>query len=413
MVDKTTVSNNYLSQIEKLSIHEGSYPLFSRISNSLNYFKSNGLPSKKTLNWSKTNPLSRFQTKQVSPNSNSDQLSGTKDDTNLNLIVNNGIANLKQSNLPDGITVTNIKREEVSEEIVKNFFSDEDIDSCESLNNISLSNLILVEVNQEKNLEEPIIIQHKTSISEDLIISPTICILAKKQSSAIFIESFSSKSNHLINSVIKFKLLSNSNIEHIIINKDLETHLSLTKAYVDTDAAFKSFVSSSNSSLIRNNIEVNLMAPGASTKVNGLFNLKDNQHCDNYSNIKHLSEHTISEQLYKGIMDDSSHGCFTGKILIEKQAQKCSANQLNKNILLSKKAHIDTSPQLEVYADDVKCAHGASIGQISEDQLFYLQARGIDEARANLILSEAFSQDAIDQIDSNSAKEILANNFMD
>ncbi len=413
MVNQTTLTNNYLNHIQTFSINEGTYPLKERINNSLHYFKSNGLPNKKTVNWSKTNPIASFQSKQVSQNSNYKQLPRTKDGTTLNLIINNGVANIKKSNLPSEVTVKNLGREEVPADIVELFFSDEDIDSCESLNNISLSNLIFIEINQETSLEAPILIQHETSISEDLISSPTICILGKKQSSAIFIELFSSKYNHLINSVIKFKLLSGSSIEHIIINKDLDTHLGLTKAIVDTNASFKSFVSSSSSNLIRNNIEVSLLDTGASTKVNGLFNIKDDQHCDNFSTIKHLSKHTTSEQLYKGIMDDNSHGCFTGKILIEKHAQKCSANQLNKNILLSKKAHIDTSPQLEVYADDVKCNHGASIGQISEDQLFYLQARGIDEERANEILSEAFSQDAFDKVDSTAAKNILTNTVMD
>ena len=111
--------------------------------------------------------------------------------------------------------------------------------------------------------------------------------------------------------------------------------------------------------------------------------------------IDHLVEHTDSCQLYKGILDDSSKGVFKGSIFVHKDAQLITSSQLNKNLLLSKKANIETMPQLEIYADDVKCSHGATIGQLSDEEAFYLQSRGISKDRAYKILSQAFSYDAI------------------
>jgi Fe-S cluster assembly protein SufD len=150
--------------------------------------------------------------------------------------------------------------------------------------------------------------------------------------------------------------------------------------------------------LVRNNVHPVLAGEGAECLINGLFVGNGRQHLDNYMLVEHASPHCNSRQFYNGILDDHSHGVFHGRIIVHKDAQKTDAKQTNRNLLLSDNAQIDTKPQLEIYADDVKCTHGATIGQIEEDALFYLRSRGIDEASARKLLLLAFANECLDRM---------------
>jgi Fe-S cluster assembly protein SufD len=150
--------------------------------------------------------------------------------------------------------------------------------------------------------------------------------------------------------------------------------------------------------LVRNNVHPVLAGEGAECLINGLFVGNGRQHLDNYMLVEHASPHCNSRQFYNGILDDHSHGVFHGRIIVHKDAQKTDAKQTNRNLLLSDDAQIDTKPQLEIYADDVKCTHGATIGQIEEEALFYLRSRGIDEASARKLLLLAFARECLDRM---------------
>jgi Fe-S cluster assembly protein SufD len=150
--------------------------------------------------------------------------------------------------------------------------------------------------------------------------------------------------------------------------------------------------------LVRNNVHPVLAGEGGECLINGLFVGGGTQHIDNYMLVEHASPHCGSRQFYNGILDDRAHGVFHGRIIVHKQAQKTDAKQTNRNLLLSNDAQIDTKPQLEIYADDVKCTHGATIGQIEEDALFYLRSRGIDEASARRLLLVAFATECLDRM---------------
>jgi Fe-S cluster assembly protein SufD len=139
----------------------------------------------------------------------------------------------------------------------------------------------------------------------------------------------------------------------------------------------------------------------------GLYLMNDNQHIDNHSVVDHAKPHCYSNELYKGILGGKSTGVFNGKIFVKQDAQKTNAFQSNKNILLSKDATMNTKPQLEIYADDVKCSHGATVGQLDEEPLFYLRARGISEEKAKGLLVMAFAQDILDHIKIEPLKEHL------
>ena len=150
--------------------------------------------------------------------------------------------------------------------------------------------------------------------------------------------------------------------------------------------------------LVRNNIHPVLAGEGGECLINGLFIGNGHQHMDNYMLVEHASPHCGSRQFYNGILDGHSHGVFHGRIIVHKDAQKTDAKQTNRNLLLSDDAQIDTKPQLEIYADDVKCTHGATIGQVEENALFYMRSRGIEETEARSLLLLAFANECLDRM---------------
>jgi Fe-S cluster assembly protein SufD len=162
-----------------------------------------------------------------------------------------------------------------------------------------------------------------------------------------------------------------------------------------------------NAALVRNNVHPVLGGEGAECLINGLFMASGSQHMDNYMLVEHASPHCNSRQFYNGILSGQGHGVFHGRIIVHKDAQKTDAKQTNRNLLLSDDAQIDTKPQLEIYADDVKCTHGATIGQVDETALFYLRSRGLDEASAKHLLLLAFANECLDRMSSEQVRKHL------
>jgi Fe-S cluster assembly protein SufD len=156
--------------------------------------------------------------------------------------------------------------------------------------------------------------------------------------------------------------------------------------------------------IVRNNVHPVLAGEGGECLINGLFVGTGRQHLDNYMLVEHASPHCASRQFYNGILDGAAHGVFHGRIIVHKDAQKTDAKQTNRNLLLSDTAQIDTKPQLEIYADDVKCTHGATIGQLEENALFYLRSRGIDEKSARRLLLMAFAGECLDRMQEGPAR---------
>jgi len=159
--------------------------------------------------------------------------------------------------------------------------------------------------------------------------------------------------------------------------------------------------------LVRNDVHVSLDGEGAECVLNGLYLGADKQHIDNSTEIEHAKPRARSLELYKGILGGASHGVFNGKIVVHKDAQKSDARQTNRNLLLSGDAAVNTKPQLEIYADDVKCSHGSSIGQLDPDALFYLRSRGLGPDEARSLLSFAFASDIVGRIKVNPLRERL------
>ena len=161
--------------------------------------------------------------------------------------------------------------------------------------------------------------------------------------------------------------------------------------------------------LVRNNVHPVLAGEGGECLINGLYIGTGRQHMDNYMLVEHAKPHCNSRQFYNGILDEQAHAVFHGRIIVHKDAQKTDAKQTNRNLLLSDDAQIDTKPQLEIYADDVKCTHGATIGQVEENALFYLRSRGLDEVAARRLLLYAFASECLDRMRAGPVRTYLEN----
>ena len=172
-------------------------------------------------------------------------------------------------------------------------------------------------------------------------------------------------------------------------------HVGALEARVSRNCSFTAHSVTLRGSLVRNDIHVVLDGEGSECVLNGLYLLDGKQHVDNHTEIEHAKPRATSQELYKGILSGAAHAVFNGKILVHKDAQKTDARQTNKNLLLSENAVVNTKPQLEIHADDVKCSHGSTIGQLDKDALFYLRSRGLDSAEAQSLLSYAFASDLV------------------
>ncbi len=175
-------------------------------------------------------------------------------------------------------------------------------------------------------------------------------------------------------------------------------HIGALDARLHSNCALTAHAITLSGSLVRNDVRVVLAGEGAECFLNGLYLIDGNQHVDNHTEIEHLKPRATSLELYKGILGGHARAVFNGKILVHKDAQKTNARQTNKNLLLSENAVVNTKPQLEIHADDVKCSHGSTIGQLDRDALFYLRSRGLDLTDAQSLLSYAFASDVVGRI---------------
>ena len=191
-----------------------------------------------------------------------------------------------------------------------------------------------------------------------------------------------------------------AHIEHLKLQQESTTasHIAEIRTMQEYGSAFESYSFSLGGLLARNDIATKFAGERASCLMNGLYMTQGKQLVDHHTRVDHAMPRCTSREFYKGILDGSSRAVFNGKVIVHKDAQQTDAAQSNRNLLLSENAEIDTKPELEIYADDVKCAHGATIGQLDPAQIFYLRSRGIDEAAARILLTFAFAEDVIQSV---------------
>jgi Fe-S cluster assembly protein SufD len=241
-----------------------------------------------------------------------------------------------------------------------------------------------------------------TAADAPRMIHPRNLLIFEQESQATVIEDYVSLGGGtvLCNTATELIAGENSTIAHYMVEREsLDAfNISTLRIQQDRSANVASHSLLLGGGLVRNNVHPVLAGEGGECLINGLFVGDGQQHLDNYMHVEHASPHCSSRQFYNGILDGHSHGVFHGRIVVHKDAQKTDAKQTNRNLLLSDDAQIDTKPQLEIYADDVKCTHGATIGQIEENALFYLQSRGIDEISARKLLLQAFAGECLERM---------------
>jgi Fe-S cluster assembly protein SufD len=224
---------------------------------------------------------------------------------------------------------------------------------------------------------------------------PRLLVVAGAGSKATLIQDHVSlgDTSGFTNSVTEVRVEPNAALDLIVLQRENSArfHVSNIQVHQERDSRFASHVISVGGRLIRNDLGVVLGDEGAECSMNGLFLADEAQVIDNHTLVDHTMPHGTSRQLYKGVLGGRARGIFRGRVIVRPHAQKTDANQSNPNLLLSEDAEIDTRPQLEIYADDVKCSHGSSVGQLDADALFYLRSRGIDERNANDLLSRGFA----------------------
>jgi Fe-S cluster assembly protein SufD len=319
-------------------------------------------------------------------------------------------------NLPDGLMVRSLAKQiaeapQTLEPYLGRYLNVER-DAFSALNSAFLEDGAYLHVRRGAIVEAPVYLQFvSVSNGRATMNHPRNLVVAEDGSQIAVVEDYVSSGigATLSNAATELVAGDGAVVSHYQIEREsLESfHISTLRIQLGRGANVASHSLLIGARLARNNVNPVLVGEGGECLVNGLFIGKGSQHLDNYMLVEHRSPHCGSRQFYNGILDDRAHGVFHGRIIVRKDAQKTDAKQTNRNLLLSDDAQIDTKPQLEILADDVKCTHGATIGQIEDQALFYLRTRGIEEAVARQMLLLAFANECTDRMKENTVRTFV------
>ena len=286
-----------------------------------------------------------------------------------------------------------------------------------ALNTALLHDGALVYVPRGRTVEAPIHLVFVSTARDPLAAThPRVLVVLDRASEATVVESYVAlgAGTYLTNAVSELVLGEGASLAHYKVMRESTAayHIGTTEVYQPRDSVLTSFSIAMGAQLARNALNVLLDAEGADCTLHGLYLVDGTRHVDNHTAVDHAKPHGTSRELYKGILDGKARAVFNGKVVVRPDAQKTDAQQTNRNILLSEDATIDTKPELQIFADDVKCAHGATVGQLDPEQLFYLISRGIPERAARNLLTYAFGASVIERIPVRSVVERLERTVM-
>jgi Fe-S cluster assembly protein SufD len=400
--------------------------------NAFTRFEELGFPATNQEEWKYTNvaPIAKAK---FEPAAESLEVSATLDAARLQefsyeearrsqLVFVNGFYRSELSSveaLPEGVVATDIAfalREGTYADVVREQLArsaDFNENAFTALNTAMISSGAFLLIPKGVEIESPI---HLLFISDaaqaQTLSSPRVLIVGETGSSATVIESYVSASEtgvYFTNAVVEIVLADSARLNHYKVQRESAEafHVATTQASLKRNSTFNSTAITLGARLSRHNINVLLDEEGAECWVDGLYLVSTGQHTDTHSVIDHRQPHCTSHQLYKGILDGKSRAVFNGKVFVRPGAQQTNAMQTNKNLLLSDEARVDTKPQLEIFADDVKCAHGATVGQLEEEELFYLASRGMHRDLARNLLTYGFAEEVIEKIKIESIKAQL------
>ena len=282
-------------------------------------------------------------------------------------------------------------------------------DAFAALNQATFQDGIFISVPKKAKIEKPILLLSFCQSNEGQVIQPRVWIETGDFAEVTFMDLSVSldDSAYFVNKVVEIKGGINSQINYYRIQNEDKSAIEVSNIETDIqrDAKFTSVNLSLSGDMVRNNLSLNLLGSNSEGNMYGIYLLNGKTHVDNHTNVDHTIPHAESNELYKGILADQSRGVFNGKIFVRQDAQKTNAFQQNNNILLSEDAIVNTKPQLEIWADDVKCSHGCTVGQLDEEALFYIQSRGIDQLTAKGLLLYAFAGEVLEKIEDESFRD--------
>jgi Fe-S cluster assembly protein SufD len=276
-------------------------------------------------------------------------------------------------------------------------------DALTALNTAFIEDGAFIDLPAGAELRSPVHLLFLSTSSRAATLShPRNLIVAGRGSQATVVETYAGPpdATYFTNAVTEVVLNEGARVEHYKLQQESERafHIALLQVTHGRDSRFTSHSLALGAALARNDVRALFAAGGGECTLNGLYMASGKQHLDNRTLVDHKSPRCTSRELYKGVLDGHSRGVFSGRVLVREDAQKTDARQINKNLLLSEGAIVDTKPQLEIFADDVKCAHGAAVGEIDEDALFYLRSRGLRREAARSLLTYAFASEMVNLI---------------
>jgi Fe-S cluster assembly protein SufD len=378
------------------------------------YFHKKGFPNRKNEDYKYINPESvlkqgfGFQVPLLNDLTAKDiaNISLVKD--SIVLVIVNGIYSEKLSltkNAPKGITISSIADAVNSNDVAKRHYSKYakfDSDPFVSLNTALASGGIFVHIAKNVQTKWPIEIIHISNFEVASFSQSRNLIIVEEYAEAIVIESYKTIGQTKIfsNPVTEVYVAANAKFDHYRIQSEGENGLQVNtlQASICENSIYNTYTFTLGGSFVRNNLNILFTGKNGEANLYGLYPITNNQTVDNHTVVDHAVPNCMSNELYKGVINGKASATFNGKIFVRPDAQKTKAYQTNRNILLSDDATINTKPQLEIYADDVKCSHGTSTGKVNEDAMFYLQARGIGKESARDLLIRAFAEEVVNHV---------------
>ncbi|MGB0554585.1 MAG: Fe-S cluster assembly protein SufD [Alphaproteobacteria bacterium] len=380
-----------------------------------------GLPNPRVEAWKYTNLTRMGRTKFVSAvtatQPSLDQIpAGALDIDAVKLVLVNGRLRPEFSDLaqlPDGVTAVSFAEAVAGkspdlEGMLRSAVSGHDMPML-ALNAAYLSDGVVIDVEKGRKIDTPIhLISIGVSDEEPIAFHPRNVLRVGTGAAVTVYEShIGLGGSYLSNGAMDIHIDEDALLRHRKLQNEVENgyHVATASVVLEARARYENYTLHVGGRLVRNEIHAVLNGNGADCNLYGAYAGRGNQHIDTTTFVDHAAPECTSCEVYKGALDDNARGVFQGKILVRKGAQKTDGHQLNKALLLSEGAEIDSKPELEIYADDVKCSHGATSGELDEEQLFYLRARGIDEAEARDLLVAAFLEDSLDVIGDEDRRE--------
>ncbi|PEN13958.1 Fe-S cluster assembly protein SufD [Longibacter salinarum] len=308
--------------------------------------------------------------------------------------------------LPDGVVVSSLADAGANHpDIVEAHYgeyADFEDEALTALNTAFVQDGLFVYVPSGTIVEKPIYAVHLTVADDDVMIQPRHLFVVEDGGIATIIEMQHTLTDARVftNTVREAYVGARGNLDHYIgqVESDASSQVQTTAAYHEDNSVFSTNTITLSGEVVRNNLTITPDGEFCESNLYGLYLGKDSMHVDNQTLVDHVHADCVSNELYKNVLNDASKGVFNGKVFVRPDSQRINAYQSNKSIVLSNEANMYTKPELEIYADDVQCSHGATSGQLDEEGIFYLRSRGLSEKRARILMLQAFAQDIVDEI---------------